>query len=152
MNTYGVLGLYLPAFGRIVGRMQYDLFHAYTVDQHTLFVVENLRRLSLPRFNDEHPNASIIMQSLDKREIAYLAGLFHDIAKGRGGDHSELGAIDAMTFCLEHGMSRYDARLVAWLVQHHLLLSMTAQKQDVNDPRVINEFAGKVGDQAHLDS
>jgi [protein-PII] uridylyltransferase len=151
MNTYGVLGLYLPAFGRIVGRMQYDLFHAYTVDQHTLFVVENLRRLSLPRFDDEHPNASAIMQKLDRREVAYLAGLFHDIAKGRGGDHSELGAIDAMTFCLEHGMSRYDARLVAWLVQHHLLLSMTAQKQDVNDPAVINEFARLVGDQTHLD-
>jgi len=151
MNTYGVLGLYLPAFGRIVGRMQYDLFHAYTVDQHTLFVVENLRRLSLPRFRDEHPNASTIMQQLEKREIAYLAGLFHDIAKGRGGDHSELGAIDAMAFCLEHGMSRYDARLVAWLVKQHLLLSMTAQKQDVNDPRVINEFARTVGDQTHLD-
>ena len=151
MNTYGVLGLYLPAFGRIVGRMQYDLFHAYTVDQHTLFVVENLRRLALQRFNEECPNASAIMQSLEKREIAYLAGLFHDIAKGRGGDHSELGAIDAMAFCLEHGMSRYDARLVAWLVRQHLLLSMTAQKQDVNDPRVINEFAGKVGDQSHLD-
>jgi len=145
-----VLGLYLPAFGRIVGRMQYDLFHAYTVDQHTLFVVENLRRLALPRFNTEHPNASAIMQQFEKREIVYLAGLFHDIAKGRGGDHSELGAIDAMAFCLEHGMSRYDARLVAWLVQHHLLLSMTAQKQDVNDPRVINEFAAKVSDQVHL--
>jgi [protein-PII] uridylyltransferase len=151
MNTYGVLGLYLPAFGRIVGRMQYDLFHAYTVDQHTLFVVENLRRLALPRFNDEHPNVSAIMQQFEKREIAYLAGLFHDIAKGRGGDHSELGEIDAMAFCLEHGMSRYDARLVAWLVRHHLALSMTAQKQDINDPQVINEFASMVGDQTHLD-
>ncbi|MGD8341273.1 MAG: [protein-PII] uridylyltransferase [Gammaproteobacteria bacterium] len=151
MNTYGVLGLYLPAFGRIVGRMQYDLFHAYTVDQHTLFVVENLRRLSLPRFNEEFPNASAIMQALEKPDIAILAGLFHDIAKGRGGDHSELGATDAMAFCLEHGMSRYDARLVAWLVRHHLLLSMTAQKQDVNDPQVINEFARLVGDLTHLD-
>jgi [protein-PII] uridylyltransferase len=151
MNTYGVLGLYLPAFGRVVGRMQYDLFHAYTVDQHTLFVVENLRKLALPRFNDQHPNVSAIMQSLERREVAYLAGIFHDIAKGRGGDHSELGAIDAMAFCLEHGMSRYDARLVAWLVRQHLLLSMTAQKKDVNDPRVINEFAGLVGDQTHLD-
>jgi [protein-PII] uridylyltransferase len=150
MNTYGVLGLYLPAFGRIVGRMQYDLFHAYTVDQHTLFVVENLRRLALPRFDDEHPNVSAIMQSFDKPEIAYLAGIFHDIAKGRGGDHSELGATDAMAFCLEHGMSRYEARLVAWLVRHHLSLSMTAQKQDVNDPAVINEFARLVGDQTHL--
>ncbi len=113
MNTYGVLGLYIPAFGRIVGRMQYDLFHAYTVDQHTLFVVENLRRMSLPRFNDEHPNGSAIMQSLDKPEIAYLAGMFHDIAKGRGGDHSELGAVDAESFCLEHVALRRAARGLA---------------------------------------
>jgi [protein-PII] uridylyltransferase len=151
MNTYGVLGLYIPMFGRIVGRMQYDLFHAYTVDQHTLFVVENLRRLALPRFDDEFPQASAIMQKLEKPEIAYLAGLFHDIAKGRGGDHSELGAVDAEAFCLEHGMSRYDARLVAWLVQHHLLLSITAQKRDINDPLIVTEFAKTIGDQTHLD-
>jgi [protein-PII] uridylyltransferase len=150
MNTYGVLGLYIPAFGRIVGRMQYDLFHAYTVDAHTLFVVENLRRFSLPRFDHELPSCSAIMQSLPKPEIAYLAGLFHDIAKGRGGDHSELGSVDAEAFCLEHGMSRYDARLVAWLVQHHLLLSVTAQKKDINDPSVVTEFAKIVGDDAHL--
>ena len=91
------------------------------------------------------------MQRLEKPEVAYLAGLFHDIAKGRGGDHSELGSVDAEAFCLEHGMSRYDARLVAWLVQHHLLLSLTAQKKDLNDPRVVNEFARTVGDQTHLD-
>ena len=151
MNTYGVLGLYIPAFGRVVGRMQYDLFHAYTVDAHTLFVVENLRRFALPRFDDEFPTCSAVMQRLEKPEVAYLAGLFHDIAKGRGGDHSELGAVDAEAFCLEHGMSRYDARLVAWLVQHHLLLSLTAQKKDLNDPNVINEFARTVGDQSHLD-
>ena len=151
MNTYGVLGLYIPAFGRIVGRMQYDLFHAYTVDAHTLFVVENLRRFALPRFDDEFPSCSTVMQRLEKPEVAYLAGLFHDIAKGRGGDHSELGAVDAEAFCLEHGMSRYDARLVAWLVQHHLLLSLTAQKKDLNDPNVVNEFARTVGDQTHLD-
>jgi [protein-PII] uridylyltransferase len=151
MNTYGVLGLYIPAFGRVVGRMQYDLFHAYTVDAHTLFVVENLRRFALPRFDDEFPACSAIMQRLEKPEVAYLAGLFHDIAKGRGGDHSELGAVDAEAFCLEHGMSRYEARLVAWLVQHHLLLSLTAQKKDLNDPTVVNEFARTVGDQTHLD-
>lgn len=150
MNTYGVLGLYIPAFGRIVGRMQYDLFHAYTVDAHTLFVVENLRRFSLPRFDHEFPTCSAIMQALPKPEIAYLAGLFHDIAKGRGGDHSELGSVDAESFCLEHGMSRYDARLVSWLVQHHLLLSVTAQKKDINDPSVVNEFAQIVGDDTHL--
>jgi [protein-PII] uridylyltransferase len=151
MNTYGVLGLYIPAFGRIVGRMQYDLFHAYTVDAHTLFVVENLRRFALPRFDKEFPSCSIAMQRLEKPEVAYLAGLFHDIAKGRGGDHSELGAVDAESFCLEHGMSRYESRLVAWLVQHHLLLSLTAQKKDINDPNVVNEFARTVGDQTHLD-
>ncbi|HEU4619049.1 MAG TPA: [protein-PII] uridylyltransferase, partial [Gammaproteobacteria bacterium] len=151
MNTYGVLGLYIPAFGRVVGRMQYDLFHVYTVDAHTLFVVENLRRFALPRFNHEFPNCSAIMQQLEKPEIAYLAGLFHDIAKGRGGDHSELGAVDAEAFCLEHGMSRYDARLVAWLVHHHLLLSLTAQKKDLHDPRVVTEFARTVGDETHLD-
>ena len=151
MNLYGVLGLYIPAFGRIVGRMQYDLFHAYTVDEHTLFVVSNLRRFALPRFDDEYPLCSRIMQSLDKPEIAYLSGLFHDIAKGRGGDHSELGAVDAEAFCLEHGLSKYDARTVAWLVRHHLELSMTAQKKDIGDPDVINDFAQLVGDQRHLD-
>jgi len=151
MNTYGVLGLYIPAFGRIVGRMQYDLFHAYTVDAHTLFVVENLRRLSMPEHSDELPRGSQVMQQLDKPEIVYLAGLFHDIAKGRGGDHSNLGAVDAEAFCLEHGMSRYEARLVAWLVEQHLTLSVTAQKKDLNDPNVILEFAKIVGDRIHLD-
>jgi [protein-PII] uridylyltransferase len=151
MNLYGVLGRYIPSFGRIVGRMQYDLFHAYTVDQHTLFVVSNLRRFALTRFDHEHPHCSPLMQSFDKPEIVYLAGLFHDIAKGRGGDHSELGAVDAEAFCLEHGLSQYDARTVAWLVRQHLALSMTAQKKDITDPEVINEFATLVRDQAHLD-
>src|SRR5689334_11318228 len=151
MNTYGVLGRYIPAFGRIVGRMQYDLFHAYTVDAHTLFVLSNLRRLSLPKYDHELPNLSAIMQQLPKPEIAYLAALFHDIAKGRGGDHSQLGAVDAEAFCLEQGLSRYDARLVSWLVANHLELSVTAQKQDISDPEVINAFARKVGDETHLD-
>ena len=151
MNRYGVLGLYIPSFGRIVGRMQYDLFHAYTVDEHTLFVVGNLRRFALSRFDHEFPQCSPLMQSFEKPEIVYLAGLFHDIAKGRGGDHSELGAVDAESFCLEHGMSQYDARTVAWLVRHHLALSMTAQKKDIHDPEIINEFAALVGDEIHLD-
>jgi len=151
MNTYGVLGRYIPAFGRIVGRMQYDLFHAYTVDAHTLFVLSNLRRLALPKYDHELPNLSAIMQQLPKPEIAYLAALFHDIAKGRGGDHSQLGAVDAESFCLEQGLSRYDARLVSWLVGNHLELSVTAQKQDISDPEVINAFAHKVGDETHLD-
>jgi [protein-PII] uridylyltransferase len=151
MNLYGVLGLYIPAFGRIVGRMQYDLFHSYTVDEHTLFVVSNLRRFALARFDHEFPHCSRIMQSLEKPEIAYLSGLFHDIAKGRGGDHSELGAVDAEAFCLEHGLSKYEARTVAWLVRNHLILSTTAQKKDIGDPDVVNEFASLVRDPIHLD-
>lgn len=151
MNLYGVLGRYIPAFGRIVGRMQYDLFHAYTVDAHTLFVVSNLRRLAMAKYDHEFPNLSRIMQSLPKQELAYLAAIFHDIAKGRGGDHSELGAVDAEAFCLEQGLSRYDARLVAWLVKNHLVFSVTAQKKDISDPQVIHEFAKHVGDQTHLD-
>ncbi len=151
MNLYGVLGRYIPAFGRVVGRMQYDLFHAYTVDEHTLFVVSNLRRLAMPKFNHEFPALSQIMQSLPRPELAYLAALFHDIAKGRGGDHSELGAVDAEAFCLEQGLPRYEARLVAWLVRNHLIFSITAQKKDISDPDVVQEFARRVGDQAHLD-
>ncbi len=151
MNLYGVLGRYIPAFGRVVGRMQYDLFHAYTVDAHTLFVVSNLRRFAMPKFNDEFPAMSQIMQSLPRQELAYLAALFHDIAKGRGGDHSELGAVDAEAFCLEQGLGRYEARLVAWLVRNHLILSITSQKKDISDPEVIHDFAQRVGDQTHLD-
>ncbi|HEY5558507.1 MAG TPA: [protein-PII] uridylyltransferase [Steroidobacteraceae bacterium] len=151
MNLYGVLGRYIPAFGRIVGRMQYDLFHAYTVDAHTLFVVSNLRRFALERYDHEFPKLAQIFRSLPKPELAYLAAIFHDIAKGRGGDHSELGAVDAEAFCLEQGLSRYDARLVAWLVRHHLRLSVTSQKQDIADPQVINGFARDVGDQTRLD-
>src|SRR5262245_23407456 len=151
MNLYGVLGRYIPAFGRIVGRMQYDLFHAYTVDAHTLFVVSNLRRLAMAKYDHEFPELSRIMQSLPKPELAYLAAIFHDIAKGPGGDHSGTGAVDAEAFCLEQGLSRYDARLVAWLVRNHLVLSVTAQKKDISDPKVIHEFAKHVGDQNHLD-
>jgi [protein-PII] uridylyltransferase len=151
MNLYGVLGRYIPSFGRVVGRMQYDLFHAYTVDAHTLFVVSNLRRLAMPKYNDEFPALSQIMQSLPRQEIAYLAALFHDIAKGRGGDHSELGAVDAEAFCLEQGLGRYEARLAAWLVRNHLILSITSQKKDISDPDIIHDFARRVGDQVHLD-
>ncbi len=151
MNLYGVLGRYIPAFGRIVGRMQYDLFHAYTVDAHTLFVVSNLRRFALERYDHEFPKLAQIFRALPKPELGYLAAIFHDIAKGRGGDHSELGAVDAEAFCLEQGLSPYDARLVAWLVRHHLKLSVTAQKQDISDPQVVNSFARAVGDQARLD-
>ncbi len=151
MNACGVLPAYLPEFGHIVGRMQYDLFHAYTVDQHILFVVRNLRRFFLPQFAQELPRCSAIMEQLPKPELLYVAGLYHDIAKGRGGDHSELGAGDAEQFCQRHGLSSFDTRLVAWLVRHHLTLSLTAQKKDIHDPAVIHDFARLMGDQMHLD-
>ncbi|MCG5532210.1 [protein-PII] uridylyltransferase [Halorhodospira sp. 9621] len=151
MHRYGVLGRYIPAFGRIAGRMQYDLFHVYTVDSHTLFVVRNLRRMALAEHRAELPLAHDIMQQLPKPELLFLAGLFHDIAKGRGGDHSELGATDAYDFCIQHGLGAYDARLVAWLVRHHLDMSVTAQRKDLSDPAVITEFARAMGDQLHLD-
>ena len=151
MNRYGVLAAYLPVFANIVGQMQHDLFHVYTVDEHTLFLVRNLRRFALPELAHEFPLCSEIFQQLPKTELLYIAGLFHDIAKGRGGDHSELGAADALAFCLHHGLSQYDARLVSWLVKHHLVMSSTAQRQDLSDPDVINAFAERVGDQMHLD-
>ena len=151
MNRYGVLGKYLPAFGRIVGHMQYDLFHTLTVDEHILYVLRNARRLAMPRFRDELPFPSEIFKRLAKPELLYLGAFFHDLAKGRGGDHSELGAIDAAQFCLEHGLSHDDADLVAWLVQQHLLMSLTAQKQDVHDPDVVAQFADKVETRERLD-
>ena len=151
MARYGVLARYIPAFGRVAGRMQFDLFHAYTVDQHSIGVLSNLRRFALARYDHEFPLCSRVMQTLPKPELVYLAGLFHDLGKGRGGDHSELGAVDAEVFCLEHGLDAYDAHLVAWLVRNHLLLSLTAQKRDLNDPDTILGFARSVGDPLHLD-
>ena len=151
MNRYGILGAYLPEFALIVGRMQYDLFHVYTVDQHTLFVLRHLRRFYNPQFADEFPHCSQVMQRLPKPELVYIAALYHDIAKGRGGDHSELGALDAERFCQDHGLSEFDTQLVTWLVRHHLTMSVTAQKKDIDDLDVINDFAHFVDDQLHLD-
>ncbi len=151
MNRYGILAAYLPLFSKIVGRMQYDLFHVYTVDAHTLFVIRNLRRFAVAKHADEFPLCSEIMDRLPKPELLYLAGLFHDIAKGRGGDHSELGAVDALAFCQQHGLSDYDSELVSWLVKNHLIMSMTAQREDVSDPEAIHNFARKVEDLTHLD-
>ncbi len=150
MNLYGILSAYIPAFGDIVGQMQYDLFHVYTVDQHTLFVLRNLRRYTVAEFYDEFPLCSEISQQIPKLELAYLGALFHDIAKGRGGDHSELGQKDALVFCRQHGLSEYDSQLVAWIVKNHLLMSTTAQRQDITDPEVITHFAQHVGDLDHL--
>lgn len=151
MHNYGVLAAYLPAFASVVGQMQYDLFHIYTVDEHILTVVRNLRRFFTEAHSSELPLCSQLTATLPKPEILYLAGLFHDIGKGRGGDHSELGATDAREFCLHHGMSQYDADFVAWLVSNHLLMSMTAQRKDISDPDTVAEFAKIVGDQTHLD-
>jgi [protein-PII] uridylyltransferase len=152
MNAYGVLGRYLPAFGRVVGQMQHDLFHVYTVDQHTLFVVRNIRRFAIAKHNHEFPLLSEIFQSLVKPERLYLGGLFHDIAKGRGGDHSILGEEEAEAFCRLHDMSDYDTRLVSWLVRHHLAMSNTAQREDIFDAEVVRRFAQLVGDKEHLDN
>jgi [protein-PII] uridylyltransferase len=151
MSRYGILAAYVPAFEAITGRMQYDLFHAYTVDQHTLFVVRNLRRLSVPQYAHEFPLASGIFHHLPKPDLLYLAGLFHDIAKGRGGNHAELGAVDGREFCLAHGKSEEDSELVAWLIQSHLLMSMVAQRKDISDPEVITLFAKQMGSQQRLD-
>ncbi len=151
MNRYGVLAAYLPEFAQIVGRMQYDLFHAYTVDQHTLFVLRNLRRFYVPQFSHEFPQLSELSRKLPKPELLYVAALYHDIAKGRGGDHSLLGATDAEHFCRRHNLGEFDTRLVSWLVRHHLIMSLTAQKKDIQDPDVIHDFARQMGDQLHLD-
>jgi len=151
MNSYGVLAAYIPAFGSIVGQMQYDLFHVYTVDQHSLFVVRNLRRFAFPQYEKEFPFSSKLIKTIPKLELLYLGGFFHDVAKGRKGDHSKLGEIDAVNFCLAHGLSDNDARLVGWLVRHHLLMSSTAQRQDISDPNVIKTFTTRVSDVEHLD-
>jgi [protein-PII] uridylyltransferase len=151
MNRYHVLGHYLPAFGRIVGLMQYDLFHTLTVDEHILYVVRNARRFAMQRFRQEMPFCSQIMDRLARPELLYLAAFWHDMAKGRGGDHSDIGAREAQQFCLDHGLSHSDAALVHWLVQHHLLMSLTAQKQDLGDASVIADFARQVGTRQRLD-
>ncbi len=141
MNRYGVLGRYIPAFNRITGQMQHDLFHVYTVDEHTLFVVRNLRRFTVPEFAHEFPLCSQLISSFERQELLIIAALFHDIAKGRGGDHSQLGSRDAGRFCRQHGLSEEDTALVCWLVESHLIMSATAQKQDIDDPEVIATFS-----------
>lgn len=151
MNRYNVLGHYLPAFSHIVGLMQYDLFHTLTVDEHILYVVRNARRFAMQRFRQELPFCSQVMDRLAKPELLYLAAFWHDMAKGRGGDHSEIGAEDAERFCLDHGLAHSDAALVRWLVKSHLLMSLTAQKQDLSDDAVIAEFTRLVGSRQRLD-
>jgi [protein-PII] uridylyltransferase len=151
MKRHGILGTYIPAFGEIIGQTQHDLFHIYTVDAHTLLVLKNLRRFTYEDMREKFPIASQVMKRIEKKDLLYLACLFHDIAKGRGGDHSALGAEDAIQFCRDHGYSTRDGNLVAWLVKSHLRMSHTSQKKDINDPDVIRDFALAVGDIKHLD-
>jgi [protein-PII] uridylyltransferase len=151
MNRYGILGLYLPEFGQIIGQMQHDLFHIYTVDAHTLNLIKNLRKLSKPGVAEKFPLASELVEKLPKPELIYLAGVYHDIGKGRGGDHSELGAVDAAAFCVRHQLPNWDSRLIVWLVQNHLMMSTTAQRKDLSDPQVISDFAQLVSNQTRLD-
>ncbi|MEE9345252.1 MAG: [protein-PII] uridylyltransferase [Methylococcales bacterium] len=141
MKRYGILPAYLPEFNHIHGRMQFDLFHTLTVDEHILFVVRNLRRISLDEYRYELPLAYDIFQSISKPEILYLAGFLHDIGKGHGGNHSDIGADITEKFCKQHGLKQDDTHLLTWLVTNHLLMSMTAQRFDISDPDVINDFA-----------
>jgi [protein-PII] uridylyltransferase len=150
MNQWSVLGRYLPVFRRIVGRMQHDLFHVYTVDQHILMVVRNLRRFGMPEHVHEFPFCSQLYSGFDKPWLLTLAALFHDIAKGRGGDHSALGRLDVRRFCRDHDLCREDTALVEFLVEHHLTMSSVAQKQDLSDPEVVTRFARRVGDDRRL--
>lgn len=151
MNRYGMLGAFFPAFGEVVGQMQHDLFHVYTVDAHSLFVVRNLRRFMLPKYDHESPLLSELMRQQSNRERLFIAALCHDIGKGSGRDHSEEGAEIAHALCARLGMSEYDAGFVAWLVRHHLLMSATSQREDVTDPRVAAKFAEMAGEQQRLD-
>ncbi|HEX6613711.1 MAG TPA: [protein-PII] uridylyltransferase [Rhodanobacteraceae bacterium] len=151
MNRHGVLAAILPAFARVVGRMQYDLFHIYTVDEHTLRVLRNVARFAEPSARAEFPLACEAYARLEKPELLLLAALFHDIAKGRGGDHSELGEAEARVFCAKLGLHADDIELVAWLVRWHLMMSVTAQRQDISDAEVVHAFAVQVGDWERLD-
>jgi len=151
MHRHGIIGSYLPSWRSIVGQMQFDLFHAYSVDEHSYRVVKNLYQFSQKEHNHKYPLCSKIMQKIRKPEVLYLAGIFHDIAKGRGGDHAELGAVDALIFCQSHQISKHDSKMVSWLVENHLVMSVTAQRRDINDENVIRTFTDIVRDEAHLD-
>ncbi|MBX9715040.1 MAG: HD domain-containing protein, partial [Burkholderiaceae bacterium] len=150
MNETSVLGRYLWVFRRIVGQMQHDLFHVYTVDQHILMVLRNVRRFFVPEHAHEYPHCSQLAMQWDRPYVLYLAAVFHDVAKGRGGDHSDLGAVEARRFCRDHGVDRDDALLIEFLVKAHLTMSRVAQKEDLSDPAVIQEFAQLVGTERRL--
>jgi [protein-PII] uridylyltransferase len=151
MHRHGILQCYLPQWNNIVGMMQFDLFHAYTVDEHTHRLIKNIHQFHDPDYT-EFPRCKRIVNNLDKPELLYLAGIFHDIGKGRNGDHSKLGAVDVLEFCKDHGISKEDTDLVSWLVESHLLMSVVAQRRDIYDPDVINDFAGKMKSHNHLNN
>ncbi|CAM2733424.1 bifunctional uridylyltransferase/uridylyl-removing protein GlnD [Vibrio sp. Hal054] len=151
MHKLGVLAAYLPQWSQIVGQMQFDLFHAYTVDEHSIRLLKHINTFGDPANHDRHPICCEIYPKLQKKELLILAAIFHDIGKGRGGDHSEIGAGEAYDFCIEHGLSKPEAKLVSWLVLNHLLMSVTAQRRDIYDPEVIIEFAKKVRDEEYLE-
>ena len=151
MSRYGVLGHYLDCFASVTGQMQYDLFHAYTVDQHTLFVIRNIARFQQEPFAKQFPLCAKVIKTIDKLDILYLSALFHDIAKGQGGDHSELGALEAQKFARSHGLSKEEELLLTWLVKHHLLMSQTAQRRDIYDPKTIHYFCSLLPHEQYLD-
>jgi [protein-PII] uridylyltransferase len=151
MHHHSILGAYLPLWRNIVGQMQFDLFHAYPVDEHSFRLIKNLHRFSQVEHNHEFPLCSKIVQRIRKPELLYIAGIFHDIAKGRGGDHAKLGAVDALLFCQMHKLNDHDGRMVAWLVKNHLIMSVTAQRRDITDATVIKNFGEIIRDEAHLD-
>lgn len=152
MHKHYILATYLPAWEQIVGQMQFDLFHGYTVDEHTYRLIKNLYHFVRPRGDQKFQLCTELVHAMRKPELLFLGAIFHDIAKGRGGDHSELGASDAAQFCASHGIKESDAALVVWLVENHLLMSVTAQKRDIHDPDVVVEFAARLGDERHLDA
>ena len=152
MHKLGVLAAYLPQWSQIVGQMQFDLFHVYTVDEHSIRVLRHLHSFTDTDNRSEHPICCEVYPKIQKKELLILAAIFHDIGKGRGGDHSEIGAVEAYNFCIEHGLSKPEAKLVSWLVKSHLLMSVTAQRRDIYDPDVIAEFAKQVRDEEYLDN
>jgi len=151
MRRYGVLGRYIPEFGRIIGQMQHDLFHIYTVDAHTMMVIRNMRKFRYRAAKQAFPVAYHCVHTLPKAELLYISGIFHDIGKGRGGDHSILGAADAEIFCQRHGLSPTDTQLVCWLVEKHLFMSSVSQREDIYDPDVVHKFALEVKSEMRLD-
>ena len=151
MNTLGLLGRYIPEFGRIIGQTQHDMFHVYTVDEHTILAVEALRHIKSGKFSEELPLSTELMRQMKKPVVLYLAVLFHDIAKGRSGDHSVKGAVIARQVCVRLGLSAEDVEQVSWLVAKHLIFSRTAFRRDINDPETIAQFASQIGTVERLD-